>query len=56
MKKLEIGDLVEHRVNNAKVWGLGIIKHYRKHYGLYEVIWSDGQVRTHAIELLKQIA
>tara|TARA_B100000287_G_scaffold264164_1_gene248594 strand:- start:2885 stop:3064 length:180 start_codon:yes stop_codon:yes gene_type:complete len=56
MKKLEIGDLVEHRVNNAKVWGLGIIKHYRKHYGLYEVVWSDGQVRTHTIELLKQIA
>ena len=56
MRELIIGDLVEHRVNSAKVWGLGLVKGYRKSYGLYEVLWADGRVRTHTIELLKQIA
>jgi|TARA_R110002020_G_scaffold201356_1_gene403941 hypothetical protein len=56
MKKLEIGDLVEHRVHTAKKWGFGIVKAYRRHHGIYEVVWADGGVRSHTIELLKQIA
>ena len=56
MKKLTIGDLVEHRVQCAKVWGFGIVKGYKKYHGIYEVIWGDGEIRTHTIELLKQIA
>jgi hypothetical protein len=56
MKKLIIGDLVMHRVETTEHWGIGIIKSYRKHYGIYEVLWRDGIVRAHTIELLKQIA
>ena len=56
MKKLEIGDLVEHRVQTAKHWGFGIVKGYKQYHGIYEVIWRDGEIRTHTIELLKQIA
>jgi len=56
MKKLEIGDLVEHRVHTAKKWGFGFIKGYRRYHGIYEVLWGDGETRTHTIELLKRIA
>jgi hypothetical protein len=56
MKKLEIGDLVEHRVHTAKKWGFGFIKGYRRHHGIYEVLWGDGETRTHTVELLKRIA
>ncbi len=56
MKKMIIGDLVEHRVHTAKHWGFGIVKNYRRRHGIYEVLWSDGVIRAHTIELLKQIA
>lgn len=54
--ELEIGDIVEHRVHLTRRWGFGLIKGYRKHYGIYEVLWGDGEVRTHTHELLKRIA
>tara|TARA_R100000231_G_C5212286_1_gene130894 strand:+ start:370 stop:537 length:168 start_codon:yes stop_codon:yes gene_type:complete len=54
--KLEIGDIVEHRVHLCNKWGFGLIKAYRRHHGIYEVIWGDGEVRTHTFELLKRIA
>lgn len=56
MKELKVGDLVEHRVHCAKKWGFGIVRRYRRRYGLYEIMWPDGETRTHIIELLKQIA
>tara|TARA_B100001113_G_scaffold268477_1_gene223212 strand:- start:5 stop:184 length:180 start_codon:yes stop_codon:yes gene_type:complete len=56
MKRLEIGDIVEHRVHTAKRWGFGIVKKYRRYHGIYEILWGDGTVRTHTSELLKQIA
>ena len=56
MKKLEIGDIVEHRVHTAKRWGFGIVKKYRRYHGVYEILRGDGTVRTHTSELLKQIA
>lgn len=55
-RDLKIGDLVEHRVHNAQDWGIGIVKTYRKYHGIYEVLWSDGEVRSHTFALLKQIA
>lgn len=56
MKELKIGDLVQHRSPCARKWGFGIIKAYRSHHEIYEVMWSVGEVKTHTIELLKQIA
>jgi len=56
MKKLEIGDLVIHQVATTQYWGIGVVKAYRRHHGLYEVLWSDGTVRAHTNQLLKQIA
>ena len=54
---LEVGDVVEHRVDTANNnWNIGIITGYKKNHGLYEVRWSDGQIRNHTRELLKQIA
>ena len=56
MKKLEIGDIVEHRVHLACKWGFGIVKNYRRYHGVYEILWGDGTVRSHTTELLKRIA
>jgi len=56
MRDLQIGDLVQHRNALARRWGFGIVKAYRRHHGIYEVVWPDGETRTHTIEMLKQIA
>jgi len=56
MRDLKIGDLVQHRNALAQKWGFGIVKAYRRHHGMYEVVWPDGEIRTHTIEMLKQIA
>lgn len=53
---LEIGDVVSHRIRSTQKWGFGVIKGYRRYHGIYVVLWSDGQERTHTIELLKRIA
>lgn len=54
--RLEIGDIVKHRVHLAKDWGFGIVKTHHHRHGLYEVLWGDGRIRTHTTELLKRIA
>ena len=54
--KLEIGDIVEHRVHLANRWGLGIVKSHFHRHGVYEVLWGDGSTRSHTLELLKRIA
>lgn len=57
MRKLEVGDVVIHLVNVAeKKWNIGIVTKYKRHIGLYEVRWGDGETRNHTIELLKRIA
>ena len=57
MNKLEIGDVVVHLVNAAdKKWNIGLVTKYKRHIGLYEVRWGDGEKRNHTIELLKRIA
>ena len=57
MRKLEVGDVVMHLVNVAdKKWNIGIVTNYKRHIGLYEVRWGDGETRNHTIELLKRIA
>ena len=54
---LEVGDVVMHLVGVAsEKWSIGIVTGYGRHQGLYEVRWSDGQIRKHTRELLKQIA
>ena len=52
----KVGDIVEHRVHLCTKWGFGVIKGYRRFHGIYEVLWGDGEVRTHTFELLKRIA
>ena len=52
----KIGDIVEHRVHLATRWGLRIVKGYKRLHRIYEVLWGDGEVRTHTFELLKRIA
>lgn len=54
--KLEVGDIVVHRVPIANKWGFGIVKEHHYRHSIYRVIWSDGTIRTHTIELLKRIA
>jgi|TARA_R110000824_G_scaffold2550_1_gene11678 hypothetical protein len=56
MKDLQIGDLVQHRNALAWKWGFGIVRAYRKRHEMYEIVWPDGKIRTHTIEMLKQIA
>jgi len=55
--KWGIGGVVVRRVDTAdKKWNIGIVMGYKRHHGLYEVRWADGQTRNHTRELLKHIA